>query len=99
MSRTPMHRRSSRAQLEAVLATHKQGVDLIDKIETLRDQLDEYRAREGELHAQLVTLKMVKTGGRSDAVAAPEADRGLRPRAEDDDRDRRRAGAGDADAR
>jgi hypothetical protein len=29
----------------------------------LRDQLVEYRERQGELHAQLVTLKMVKTSG------------------------------------
>jgi hypothetical protein len=52
-----------KSQLQAVLATHRTGMDLIDKISTLRDQLAEYRAREGELHAQLVTLKMVKTGG------------------------------------
>lgn len=52
-----------KAQLAAVLETHKAGVDLEDKIGMLRDQLAEYRAREGELHAQLVTLKMVKTGG------------------------------------
>ena len=52
-----------KAQLSAVLATHHTGVDLRDKIQTLRDQLAEYRARAGELHGQLVTLKMVKTGG------------------------------------
>ncbi len=52
-----------KSQLQAVLATHKAGADLEDKIGMLRDQLAEYRAREGELHAQLVTLKMVKTGG------------------------------------
>jgi hypothetical protein len=52
-----------KAQLEAMLATHKAGVDLDDKIATLRDQLVEYRERQGELHAQLVTLKMVKTSG------------------------------------
>ncbi|HSN25142.1 MAG TPA: carboxypeptidase regulatory-like domain-containing protein [Kofleriaceae bacterium] len=52
-----------KTQLQGVLATHKAGVDLEDKIGMLRDQLAEYRAREGELHAQLVTLKMVKTGG------------------------------------
>ena len=52
-----------KTQLEAVLATHKAGVDLDDKIATLRDQLVEYRERQGELHAQLVTLKMVKTSG------------------------------------
>jgi hypothetical protein len=52
-----------KAQLEAILATHKAGVDLDDKIATLRDQLVEYRERQGELHGQLVTLKMVKTSG------------------------------------
>jgi len=52
-----------KSQLEALLATHKAGVDLDDKIATLRDQLVEYRERQGELHGQLVTLKMVKTSG------------------------------------
>jgi hypothetical protein len=52
-----------KAQISAMLATHRGAVDLLDKIETLRDQLGEYRARSGELHAQLVTLKAVKTGG------------------------------------
>jgi hypothetical protein len=52
-----------RAQVEALLGTHRASVDLIDKIQTLREQLAEYRSRSGELHAQLVTLKAVKTGG------------------------------------
>jgi hypothetical protein len=52
-----------KAQLQAVLDTHKKGVDLVEKIDTLREELAEYKAREGELHAQLVTLKLVKTGG------------------------------------
>jgi hypothetical protein len=50
-------------QIEAMLATHRGAADLIDKIVTLRDQLAEYRSRSGELHAQLVTLKAVRTGG------------------------------------
>jgi hypothetical protein len=50
-------------QITALLETHKSAADLLDKIETLRDQLAEYRARSGELHAQLVTLKLVKTSG------------------------------------
>jgi hypothetical protein len=50
-------------QITALLATYKGGVDLEDRIETLRDQLVEYRSRSGELHAQLVTLKAVKTSG------------------------------------
>ncbi len=52
-----------KAQITALLATHRSAADLIDKIATLRDQLGEYRARAGELHAQLVTLKAVRTGG------------------------------------
>lgn len=50
-------------QIEAVLATHRDAVDLVDKIQTMHEQLGEYRERSGELHAQLVTLKLVKTGG------------------------------------
>ncbi|MBV8761480.1 MAG: carboxypeptidase regulatory-like domain-containing protein [Deltaproteobacteria bacterium] len=50
-------------QLKALLATHQTGADLEDRIGMLRDQLAEYKAREGELHGQLVTLKLVKTGG------------------------------------
>jgi Carboxypeptidase regulatory-like domain len=50
-------------QIEGVLATHRDAVDLVDKIATMHDQLSEYRERSGELHAQLVTLKLVKTGG------------------------------------
>ncbi|MBA3538691.1 MAG: carboxypeptidase regulatory-like domain-containing protein [Deltaproteobacteria bacterium] len=51
------------AQLTALLVTHHEAADLVDKIETLREQLGEYRARSGELHAQIVTLKAVKSGG------------------------------------
>jgi len=50
-------------QLEDVLATHRDAADLLDKIATMRDQLAEYKSRAGELHAQLVTLKAVRTGG------------------------------------
>lgn len=52
-----------RTQVEAMLATQRTAADLADKIATLREQLGEYRARSGELHAQLVTLKAVRTGG------------------------------------
>jgi hypothetical protein len=52
-----------KGQIAALLATHRGAADLLDKIATLRDQLAEYRMRSGELHAQLVTLKAVKTGG------------------------------------
>ena len=52
-----------RAQVQAVLDTHRAAAELADRIRTLHDQLDEYRAREGELHAQLVSLQAVRTGG------------------------------------
>ncbi len=52
-----------RAQIDALLATHRGAADLGDRIQTLRDQLGEYRSRSGELHAQVVTLKAVRTGG------------------------------------
>jgi len=50
-------------QIEALLATHRAASELVDQIATLRDQMTEYRSRSGELHAQLVTLKAVRTGG------------------------------------
>ena len=50
-------------QIEALLATHRGEDDIRDKIKTLRDQLGELQMREGELHAQIVTLRAVKTGG------------------------------------
>ena len=46
-----------------MLATHAHAADLVGKIQTLRDQLTEYRSRSGELHAQLITLKAVRTSG------------------------------------
>jgi hypothetical protein len=52
-----------RGQIEALVATHRTAADLDDKIKTLHEQIAEYRAREGELHAQLVTLRAVRTGG------------------------------------
>ena len=64
-----------RAQIEAVLATHHSGSDLMDKIATLREQLAEYRSRSGELNAQLVTLKAVRTSGELMAtLRAKQAD-------------------------
>ena len=50
-------------QLEALLAAHRKAADLTDKIATMREQLGEYKSRSGELHAQIVTLKAVRTTG------------------------------------
>jgi hypothetical protein len=52
-----------KAQIDALLAGHRAVTDLVDRISTLHDQLGEYRERAGELHAQLITLKAVRTGG------------------------------------
>jgi hypothetical protein len=52
-----------KAQLQAVLATHREVADFVDHIAALREQLGDYRERAGELHAQLVTLQAVHTGG------------------------------------
>ncbi|CAN5914609.1 hypothetical protein BH11MYX2_BH11MYX2_14910 [soil metagenome] len=49
-------------QLTAVLATHREGADLNDKIATLRDQLGEYRERGADLEHQLVSLKGMRSG-------------------------------------
>ncbi len=50
-------------QVEALLATHRTAADIVDKIKTLREQLVDIQAREGELHAQVVTLRAVRAGG------------------------------------
>jgi hypothetical protein len=49
-------------QLAAVLATHRAGAELFDKINTLRDQLEEYRTRGADLEHQLVSLKGMRSG-------------------------------------
>ena len=53
----------ARGRERLAIGHDRQTADLTDKIATLRDQLAEYRMRSGELHAQLVTLRAVKTGG------------------------------------
>ena len=52
-----------KSQLEGLLATPSLAADLADRIATMREQLGEYKSRSGELHAQLVTLKAVRTTG------------------------------------
>ncbi|HEY4181228.1 MAG TPA: hypothetical protein VGM90_30495 [Kofleriaceae bacterium] len=51
-----------KAQLTAVLATHRAGAELNDKIATLREQLEEYRERGADLEHQLVSLKGMRSG-------------------------------------
>jgi hypothetical protein len=50
-------------QLTKLLAIHKTLVDLTEEQSSLRRRADEYRERMDELHAQIVTLQAVKTGG------------------------------------
>jgi hypothetical protein len=42
---------------------HKEVATVDEQMETLREQMGEYRTRMDELHAQIVTLKLVKTAG------------------------------------
>ncbi|HEY0195099.1 MAG TPA: hypothetical protein VGC42_28490 [Kofleriaceae bacterium] len=50
-------------QLHKLLAIHKDLVDYAQTQDSLRRRLDDYRGRMDDLHAQLVTLQAVKTGG------------------------------------
>jgi hypothetical protein len=52
-----------RDQLRKLLAIHKTLIDLAQEQSSLRRRLADYRARMDELHGQIVTLQMVKTGG------------------------------------
>lgn len=50
-------------QLKKLLALHRSLVDLAGEQDSLRRRLGDYRGRMDELHAQIVTLQAVKTGG------------------------------------
>lgn len=52
-----------KAAVAELLKLHKDMANIDQHIGTTRDQMAEYRARMDELHAQIVTLKMVKTAG------------------------------------
>ncbi len=49
--------------VEQLLALNAQMANIEQQIATVREQMGEYRLRMDELHAQLVTLKAVKTAG------------------------------------
>ncbi|HEY4181576.1 MAG TPA: hypothetical protein VGM90_32235 [Kofleriaceae bacterium] len=51
-----------RDELKKLLDIHKKLVDLTEESASLRRRQVDYRARMDELHAQIVTLQMVKTG-------------------------------------
>ncbi len=50
-------------RVEGIVGMQKDLGTLEERIETARQQMEEYRNRMHELHAQVVTLKAVKTGG------------------------------------
>ncbi len=50
-------------QLDALLALHRALVGEEQRIESLRERAAEYRVRQDELHAEIVTLEKAKTGG------------------------------------
>jgi hypothetical protein len=52
-----------RGQLKNMLAIHRDMIDLQTKIDSLHVRLGDYRERMDELHAQIVTLQAVRTGG------------------------------------
>jgi hypothetical protein len=49
--------------VETLLKLHKEMANIEQQIQTTREQMEEYRARMDELHAQVLTLKAVKTAG------------------------------------
>ncbi|MDQ3341308.1 MAG: hypothetical protein M4D80_39645 [Myxococcota bacterium] len=50
-------------QMKKLLAVHKTMIDLATEQGSLRRRLSDYKERMDELHAQIVTLQAVKTGG------------------------------------
>ena len=52
-----------KGQVEELVRTQKEIGDDETRIASTRDQMGEYRQRMDELHAQIVTLRMVKTAG------------------------------------
>lgn len=49
--------------MKELVALHKEMADQQQAIDSLRQRLDDYRVRMDELHAQIVTLQAVKSGG------------------------------------
>lgn len=52
-----------KSEVEKLLKLHADMMKIEQQIQTAREQMGEYRMRMDELHAQLVTLKAVKTAG------------------------------------
>ena len=54
-----------KTQVEELLRLHKEMADIEQAITNTREQMGEYRVRMDELHAQIVTLRAVKSTGAS----------------------------------
>jgi Domain of unknown function (DUF4139)/OmpA family len=52
-----------RAQISELIKTQTEMANHEQRIQTLREQMGEYRTRMDELHGQIVTLRLVKTAG------------------------------------
>jgi hypothetical protein len=52
-----------KASVAELLQIHRDAANIEQHIQTTREQMQEYRQRMDELHAQIVTLKVVKTAG------------------------------------
>ncbi len=52
-----------KSAVSELLKLHKEMANTDQRIATTRDQMGEYRTRMDELHAQIVTLKLVKSAG------------------------------------
>jgi hypothetical protein len=52
-----------KAQVEELMRTQKEMADTEQRIATVREQMGEYRQRMDELHAQVLTLRAVRTAG------------------------------------
>ncbi len=50
-------------KVSELVKLHQEMANNEERIQTIRDQMAEYRARMDELHAQIFTLRAVKTGG------------------------------------
>lgn len=51
-------------QLQAIVARHTSRADLVERIQTLSEQMGVYRARVDELNVQLVTLRKLPQGAK-----------------------------------
>jgi hypothetical protein len=63
VSHAAMQNAKLKGELEHLIKLNNDMAKVTQQIQTVHEQMNEYRARMDELHAQLVTLKAVKTAG------------------------------------